>query len=179
MDDVHVISGPSAAACLQQGMAPPPDAVLVHNDMLSWGPLPLFESLNAWRHLREGDLRSLDLQDSTFTFAEQARDLLTNCQRLRNARPKGGCAIRIVVSEWADVGEGGNREAVSPPSHVACRPKHTRSFASVSEGWSGLRGSNPCPRLGKPLYYHCTKPARDVRLKPDATELLVENEDSF
>ncbi len=25
--------------------------------------------------------------------------------------------------------------------------------------WSGLRGSNPCPRLGKPLYYHCTKPA--------------------
>src|SRR5437899_3028885 len=27
--------------------------------------------------------------------------------------------------------------------------------------WSGLRGSNPCPRLGKPLYYHCTKPAHD------------------
>src|SRR5207244_2999726 len=26
-------------------------------------------------------------------------------------------------------------------------------------GLSGLRGSNPCPRLGKPLYYHCTKPA--------------------
>jgi hypothetical protein len=30
--------------------------------------------------------------------------------------------------------------------------------------WSGLRGSNPCPRLGKPLYYHCTKPASLVRL---------------
>ena len=29
----------------------------------------------------------------------------------------------------------------------------------ISGSWSGLRGSNPCPRLGKPLYYHCTKPA--------------------
>jgi hypothetical protein len=37
--------------------------------------------------------------------------------------------------------------------------RSSRALASVSEGWSGLRGSNPCPRLGKPLYYHCTKPA--------------------
>src|SRR2546427_5909422 len=41
---------------------------------------------------------------------------------------------------------------------VACQP----SRSIVSEGWSGLRGSNPCPRLGKPLYYHCTKPASDA-----------------
>ena len=35
--------------------------------------------------------------------------------------------------------------------------------------WSGLRESDPCPRLGKPLYYHCTKPAlRPIFYKPDA-----------
>src|SRR5262249_38168405 len=27
--------------------------------------------------------------------------------------------------------------------------------------WSGLRESNPYRRLGKPLHYHCAKPARD------------------
>src|SRR4030095_13442522 len=32
-------------------------------------------------------------------------------------------------------------------------------------GASGLRGSNPCPRLGKPLYYHCTKPATQLTLQ--------------
>src|SRR4026207_1734585 len=34
--------------------------------------------------------------------------------------------------------------------------------------WSGLWGSNPCPRLGKPLYYHCTKPASEQRRAPGA-----------
>ena len=35
---------------------------------------------------------------------------------------------------------------------------------SASEGWSGLRGSNPSNWLGKPEHYHYAKPARcDVR----------------
>jgi hypothetical protein len=51
--------------------------------------------------------------------------------------------------------------------------RSSRALASVSEGWSGLRGSNPCPRLGKPLYYHCTKPALTVRLKADTTYLVL------
>ena len=37
------------------------------------------------------------------------------------------------------------------------------TLAGGKKVWSGLRGSNPCPRLGKPLYYHCTKPASDDR----------------
>src|ERR1700681_4012331 len=36
--------------------------------------------------------------------------------------------------------------------------------------WSGLRESDPCPRLGKPLYYHCTKPA-SVRIPRGGSRL--------
>jgi hypothetical protein len=38
---------------------------------------------------------------------------------------------------------------------------------------SGLRGSNPCPRLGKPLYYHCTKPALDAGLGPSCDDGIL------
>jgi hypothetical protein len=87
MDDggVHVIAGPSAAACLKEGMALPSDSVLIHHDLLSCGPLRPFESLEAWRDLREGYLRTLDPGNPPFKFEEQDRDLLTNSERLREA----------------------------------------------------------------------------------------------
>src|SRR6478672_8060895 len=49
-------------------------------------------------------------------------------------------------------------------SGVATRGKTWRysghALASVSVGWSGLRGSNPSNWLGKPGHYHYAKPAR-------------------
>jgi hypothetical protein len=36
--------------------------------------------------------------------------------------------------------------------------------------WSGVRESDPRPRLGKPLYYHCTNPASGSRQSPYFTQ---------
>jgi hypothetical protein len=83
--ELHIVAGPSAAACLQDGMALSPDHVLVHHDLLSCGPLPAFEALDDWRDVRESYLRSLDIEWPSFSFAEQDRDLLTNQERLRSA----------------------------------------------------------------------------------------------
>ena len=84
--DVHIVAGASAAACLQQGVALRPDQILVHNDLLSCGPLPPFDSLDEWRDVRQTYLRSLDTEGRSFTFDEDDRDLLTHRERLRGAR---------------------------------------------------------------------------------------------
>lgn len=83
--DVHIVAGPSAAACLHDGLAVSPDHVLVHHDLLSCGPLPALDSLDDWREVRESYWRSLDIEGPSFSFAEQDRDLLTNRERLRSA----------------------------------------------------------------------------------------------
>jgi hypothetical protein len=83
--DVHVVAGTSAAACLQSGLALSRDQLLVNLDVLSCGPLPPLDSLERWRDVRESYLRSLDIDDMSFSFAEDDRDLLTNRERLRSA----------------------------------------------------------------------------------------------
>jgi hypothetical protein len=83
--EVHIVAGCSAAACLQDGLALSPDHVLVHHDLLSCGPLPVLDSLDDWREVRESYLRSLDIDGPSLSFAEQDRDLLTNQERLRSA----------------------------------------------------------------------------------------------
>jgi hypothetical protein len=84
-DELHIVAGPSAAGCLQQGLALPPDQVLVHHDLLSCGPLPSLDSLNNWRDVRETYLRSLDIEGLRLLFADQDRDVLANRARLRSA----------------------------------------------------------------------------------------------
>src|SRR5262245_4703059 len=84
--EVHIVAGPSAAACLQEGMALPPDQVLIHHDLLSCGPLPGLDSLEHWRDVREGYLRSLDIEGPNLVFADQDRDVLTRHESLRSAR---------------------------------------------------------------------------------------------
>ena len=58
----------------------------------------------------------------------------------------------------------GNDSRAIRGNMVATRSSRSVSCLFVVTYWSGLRGSNPCPRLGKPLYYHCTKPARRLRI---------------
>ena len=94
-----------------------------------------------------------------------------------HALEPGGHRGRDSVAGWTT---DRRRGPPSPLRGYGGQPSH----GIAGEGWSGLRGSNPCPRLGKPLYYHCTKPARrptlyrpldatinaaKVRLKPDPT----------
>jgi hypothetical protein len=83
--EVHIVAGPSAAACLQDGLALSPDRVLVHHDLLSCGPLSALDSLEDWRDVRQSYLRSLDIEGPSLSFAEQDRDLLSNRERLRSA----------------------------------------------------------------------------------------------
>jgi hypothetical protein len=84
--DVHVIAGPSAAACLQEGVALRSDQLLIHNDLLSCGPLPPLVSFDEWRDRRQAYLRSLDTEGWSFAFDEDDRDLLTHRERLRGAQ---------------------------------------------------------------------------------------------
>jgi hypothetical protein len=79
---IHVVAGPAAAACLQQGLALAPEQILVHHDLLSCGPLPPLHPLEEWRDVRASYLRSLDIEAPSTPFAED-RDLLTHCDRLR------------------------------------------------------------------------------------------------
>jgi hypothetical protein len=83
--EVHIVAGPSAAACLQDGLALSPHHVLVHHDLLSCGPLRPLDSLDDWRDVRESYLRSRDIDGPSLSFAEQDRDLLTNRERLQSA----------------------------------------------------------------------------------------------
>jgi len=83
--DLHVIAGPSAAACLQEGLGLDQAQLLVHHDLLSCGPLPPLDSLDDWRDVREAYLQSLDFEDVGVSFAERPRDLLTNGDRLTSA----------------------------------------------------------------------------------------------
>src|SRR5260370_10095292 len=41
------------------------------------------------------------------------------------------------------------------------KPARPRKFFRI---WSGRRESNPCPKLGKLLYCHCTTPALKIKL---------------
>jgi hypothetical protein len=84
-NDLHIIAGPSAAACLQEGLALSPDQVLVHQDLLSCGPLPSLDSLEDWRDVRETYLRSLDIEEPSVRFVDQDRDVFVNRERLRSA----------------------------------------------------------------------------------------------
>ena len=70
----------------------------------------------------------------------------------------------------------GTDQADTRPSQihrVACQPQLTRSLASVSEGWSGLRESNPSSWLGKPEHYHYAKPAFFRLYRMDSGDLKV------
>jgi hypothetical protein len=84
--EIHIVAGPSAAACLREGLALTRDQMLIHYDLLSCGPLRSLESLEDWRNLRQGYLQSLDSEDQSFRFADKARDVLTHCEELRQAR---------------------------------------------------------------------------------------------
>jgi hypothetical protein len=83
--EVHIVAGPSAAASLREGRALTRDQVLIHYDLLSCGPLLPLESLEEWRNLRQGYLQSLASEDQSFRFADQACDVLTHCEQLRDA----------------------------------------------------------------------------------------------
>jgi hypothetical protein len=64
---------------------------------------------------------------------------------------------RRLTSRHAKRGRRSARPVASAPS--GSRGSGCLLISIVGRLKSGLRGSNPCPRLGKPLYYHCTKPA--------------------
>lgn len=81
--DMHVIAGPSAAACLQQGLSLAPDQLLIHYDCLSCGPLPTLASLDDWRDVRATYVRSLDIEG--LLSVDQDRDVFANRERLRSA----------------------------------------------------------------------------------------------
>jgi hypothetical protein len=49
---IHVLQGFSAAGCFAQAIHPEPEDVLVNDDVLSCGPLPIFRSVEQWTNLR-------------------------------------------------------------------------------------------------------------------------------
>ena len=83
--EIHIAPGPSAGACLQEGLGLAPEALLIDHDCLSCGPLQSLQSLEDWRRVRQDYLRSINHEDPTFAFEDQERDLLTKPEPLRTA----------------------------------------------------------------------------------------------
>src|SRR5204862_1849561 len=75
----------------------------------------------------------------------------------------------------AEVGLPSEARSSAGQAHLrASRYGGHPSPAFMSEGWSGLRGSNPSDWLGKPGHYHYAKPAGRLILSgSDESENLV------
>jgi hypothetical protein len=69
---LHIASGDPAAGALQLALECEPDAILVHHDSLSCGPLPPFRSLDEWRAVRE---RFWAFESPAPRFADWPRDV--------------------------------------------------------------------------------------------------------
>jgi len=83
LNEIHIVSGFSAAGTLRQALRPV--ALLVSDDVLSCGPLPPLESLEDWRQTREAYLRTLVLDEPDFALTGRDDHLLTEPSRLRAA----------------------------------------------------------------------------------------------
>ena len=77
---IHIISGPSAAACLREGLDINRESVLISHDVLSAGPLLPLDSLENWTRRRHEYLKSMD---DRFAFIDEDCDLLSNAEVLR------------------------------------------------------------------------------------------------
>ncbi len=82
---VHIIQGITAAETLRQALGVP--AVLVHEDVLSYGRLPQFESIEQWRRDREQALASaLSFGERVEKPFDRAETLLGQVGALRHAQ---------------------------------------------------------------------------------------------
>jgi hypothetical protein len=79
---IHVVQGYTAAGCFQQAMHPEPGHLLVNDDVLSCGPLPVFQSPEQWTRVRGAYWDSV-APDSRPT-AEFNREFLTGALSLRD-----------------------------------------------------------------------------------------------
>ena len=85
-DELHIIAGPAAAGCLREGLALPPDRVLIHHDLLSCGPLTPLGSLEGWQTARRTYWKSLDreIDGPSLIFIHEDRDVFADRERLRS-----------------------------------------------------------------------------------------------
>lgn len=77
--ELHIAPGGYAASLIKQALNLPPGELVVHDDLLSCGPLLPLSSLNQWQRNREKYLRTLYPGDE---FPFDASDLVTNPERL-------------------------------------------------------------------------------------------------
>jgi hypothetical protein len=82
--ELHIAPGGSAAGLIKQAFNLPPGELVVHDDLLSCGPLIPLRNLNQWQRNREKYLRTLYPGDE-FPFGDAPYDVLTNPERLREA----------------------------------------------------------------------------------------------
>jgi Domain of unknown function (DUF1835) len=81
--ELHVIPGSSAAGVVKQALDLPRHALVIHDDLLSCGPLFPLRSIDEWRKQREKYLRTL--YPFEFAFDSPYRDLLSCAEELRSA----------------------------------------------------------------------------------------------
>jgi hypothetical protein len=79
-NEIHIVSGFSAAGTLRQALRPA--ALLVSDDVLSCGPLPPLDSLDHWLWIRESYLRTLALDDPEISLTGDDDHLLADPSRL-------------------------------------------------------------------------------------------------
>jgi hypothetical protein len=80
----NVVQGLFAGECLAEALHLKPGALLVHQDVLSCGPLAPFQSLEQWTSLREAYWDSMSTPGRS-PFCDLNRELITNLPKLRDA----------------------------------------------------------------------------------------------
>jgi len=81
---LHIAPGGYAAGLIKQALNLLPGELVVHDDLLSCGPLIPLSSLDQWQRNREKYLRTLYPGDE-LPFGDVPYDLVTNPERLRAA----------------------------------------------------------------------------------------------
>ena len=82
--ELHIVLGSSAAGVLRQAFDLPRHSLLIHDDLLSCGPLIPLRSIDEWRKQREKYLRTL--YPFEFAFDSAHRDLLSCTEDLRDSQ---------------------------------------------------------------------------------------------
>jgi hypothetical protein len=150
--EVHIAPGYSAAGCMKQALDLQRGDLLVHQDMLSCGPLPRVESLEEWARIREEYLRSLYPEWSDFSFACETDLLSWSSTELTIgsavciwSQEQGKCRFEVAAT-WLPGGfdyERGRTKCSSPRHELPCLSRAAVGRGSASAGERGAPGVVP------------------------------------
>lgn len=81
---LHIINGAAAAGSWRASFPEAADRLLIQHDLLSCGPIPLCDDLQAWKRVRTDYLVNLVPDSDQLKYGSFPLDLVGNLARLRD-----------------------------------------------------------------------------------------------